>query len=208
MSALEEVFECTTDAVFGTDKHMRVRFWNKFCEELFDINKDSAIGKKCSELICGKDLLGNDFCGTECKIIKHHDRCSPNYNWDLVVKRNGGENVVVNVGSYYTGSLKDNNDTDIRVFHSMRTINCHQLIRRLALNTNTTADDNSNINRLSKREYEILRLVSSGIKIKNIAEQLGISHTTVRNHIKNIYAKLEVHSQAEAINCAMRHGLV
>lgn len=205
MNAIDEIFECTTDAVFGTDKYMRVRFWNKFCEELFNINKNNAIGRTCHELICGKDLLGNDFCGMDCKIAKHHDKHSPNRNWDLVVKRKGGENIVVNIGSYYTNNI---NDTDIRVFHSMRTINCHQLIRRLASNSNTTMDDNSNINRLSKREYEILRLVSSGIKTKNIADQLGISHTTVRNHIKNIYAKLEVHSQAEAINCAMRHGLV
>jgi len=207
MKPLEEMFECTTDAVFGTDRHMRVRFWNKFCEELFNINKSKALGRKCYELICGKDMLGNDFCGSDCKIGKHHDKSSPNRNWDLVIKPNGGENVVVNIGSYYTTGHSDNSDTDIRVFHSMRTINCHQLIRRLALKSVTTADDN-NINRLSKREYEILRLVSSGISTKNIADQLGISHTTVRNHIKNIYAKLEVHSQAEAINCAMRHGVV
>lgn len=208
MNFLRESFECTTDAVFGTDKNMRVRFWNKSCEELFDVAQEEALGKSCYELVCGRDLQGNEFCNENCQIAKHHDKASPNRNWDLVIKQGSGERVVVNIGSYYSGDAAQLADSDVRVFHSMRTIDCYQLIRRLAFNSGTAMDSNNNLNRLSKREYEILRMVSSGIKTKDIALQLGISHATVRNHIKNIYAKLEVHSQAEAINCAMRYGLV
>lgn len=206
MASLEEVFESTTDAVFGTDKHMRVRFWNRRCERLFNINKSKAIGRACHELICGKDFQGNSFCNKNCTIAKHHDKSMPNRDWDLVLESTENESMVVNVGSYYLDSRSNTDDTEICVFHSMRVINCHQLIRRLSTIRQPKADNNK-INQLSKREYEILQLISSGVNAKNIANSLGISVTTVRNHIKNLYTKLGVHSQAEAINCAIQNGI-
>lgn len=209
VGSFEEIFESTTDAVFGTDKHMRVRFWNRCCEKLFKIKKNKAIGRSCHELICGKDLQGNNFCNKNCTIAKHHDRSRPNRDWDLVLESAEAENesVVVNVGSYYLDSRSNRDDSDICVFHSMRVINCHQLIMRLSSSAQTRAGNNK-ITKLSKREYEVFQLISSGANPKNIAQTLGISVTTVRNHIKNIYTKLGVHSQAEAINCAVRNGIV
>jgi PAS domain-containing protein len=87
MSQLNELFTCTTDAVFGTNKRMEVVFWNKSCEELFDVKKDQAIGRPCYEVVCGKDLMGNDFCNDGCQIIKRHDPSSPNRSWDMVIRR-------------------------------------------------------------------------------------------------------------------------
>jgi DNA-binding NarL/FixJ family response regulator len=51
---------------------------------------------------------------------------------------------------------------------------------------------------LTKREEEILTLVAKGYQFKEIADQLGISFTTVRTHIQNIYEKLHVRSRTEA----------
>ncbi len=53
---------------------------------------------------------------------------------------------------------------------------------------------------LSKRESEILNLLSKGYRYKEIAEKLYISTETVRTHIRNIYGKLQVQSRTEAIN--------
>ena len=52
---------------------------------------------------------------------------------------------------------------------------------------------------LSKREEEILRLLSKGYRYKEIADALAISFETVRSHLKNIYDKLHVHSRTEAV---------
>lgn len=207
MDVLHNVFENTTDAVFGTDKNMRVRFWNGGCQVLLGIERKNAIGRHCYELICGDDLLGNKFCSNECPVIEFYNKGLPKNNFDLVVKHKGGESVIVNTGFYYTGNLIKEDDMGIHHFHSMRTVDCHQLVRRLTTNSGRH-DENNNIKRLSKREYEILCLLSSGVNAKNIAVQLCISHATVRNHMKSIYSKLEVHHLAEAINCAMRYGLV
>lgn len=54
------------------------------------------------------------------------------------------------------------------------------------------------------RERDILRLLVDGHSYKMIAAQCGISLDTVRTHIKKIYEKLHVHSQAEAVSKVLR----
>lgn len=61
---------------------------------------------------------------------------------------------------------------------------------------------------LTNRETEILRSVSRGYKRHEIANQLGISAGTVGNHITNIYRKLEVSSNIEAVAIASRNGML
>lgn len=51
---------------------------------------------------------------------------------------------------------------------------------------------------LSKRETEILELLTQGLANKEIADRLGLSTETVRVHLKRIYDKLHVHSRTEA----------
>lgn len=52
---------------------------------------------------------------------------------------------------------------------------------------------------LSPREREVLHLVARGLRVKDAATQLGVSPHTVRNHLKAIFRKLDVHSQAELV---------
>lgn len=61
---------------------------------------------------------------------------------------------------------------------------------------------------LSERETTILQKISNGTGYKNIADELFISIHTVRYHIRNIYEKMQVHSQSEAISIALRKGLI
>ncbi len=58
------------------------------------------------------------------------------------------------------------------------------------------------IEALSNRENEILQLLAKGLLYKEIADQLSISVSTVRQHIHNIYEKLHVQNRTEAINKA------
>lgn len=61
---------------------------------------------------------------------------------------------------------------------------------------------------LTPREREILSLITNGITTDKIASGLFISPQTVRNHIKNIYGKLQVHSRAQAVSKAIREKLI
>ena len=61
---------------------------------------------------------------------------------------------------------------------------------------------------LTVRELEILRLVARGRTNRQIATELEISENTVRNHIRNILDKLQMHSRTEAAMYAVRRGLI
>ncbi len=61
---------------------------------------------------------------------------------------------------------------------------------------------------LTSREMEILELLVDGLKQKQIAGKLFLSRHTVDSHIRNIYAKLHVHSRARAVAKAVREGLI
>jgi DNA-binding NarL/FixJ family response regulator len=60
---------------------------------------------------------------------------------------------------------------------------------------------------LSKREIEIMELISKGDNYNQIADKLFISPNTVRKHIENIYSKLHVHNKVEAIQVANKNKL-
>lgn len=53
---------------------------------------------------------------------------------------------------------------------------------------------------LSLREKEVLELLSKGLLYKEIAEKLGVTHETIKKHLKNIYQKLHVQNKIEALN--------
>jgi LuxR family maltose regulon positive regulatory protein len=61
---------------------------------------------------------------------------------------------------------------------------------------------------LSERELEVLRLLTTHLSSREIAQQLVISVSTARSHIKNIYGKLDVHSRGEAVARAQDLGIL
>jgi DNA-binding NarL/FixJ family response regulator len=62
--------------------------------------------------------------------------------------------------------------------------------------------------RLTDREMEVLRLVAQGMNNRDIAKDLYISENTVKNHIRNILEKLQLHSRMEAVVYAVREKLL
>lgn len=62
--------------------------------------------------------------------------------------------------------------------------------------------------RLTERELEVLRLVARGMANKDIATQLFISENTVKNHVRNILEKLQLHSRMEAVVYAVREKIL
>jgi DNA-binding NarL/FixJ family response regulator len=62
--------------------------------------------------------------------------------------------------------------------------------------------------RLTARELEVLRLVARGLNNRDIARELVISENTVKNHVRNILEKLQLHSRMEAVVYAVREKLL
>jgi two-component system NarL family response regulator len=62
--------------------------------------------------------------------------------------------------------------------------------------------------RLTERELEVLRLVAKGLNNRDVAKQLFISENTVKNHVRNILEKLQLHSRMEAVMYAVKEKLL
>ena len=61
---------------------------------------------------------------------------------------------------------------------------------------------------LTQRELQVLQLAADGLSNKEIAGKLVISEKTVKNHVANIFSKLQVNDRTQAILFALRKGLV
>ena len=61
---------------------------------------------------------------------------------------------------------------------------------------------------LTKRETQVLELLSKGKSYSVIADELFIHRETVKSHIKNIYYKLQVNSKADAIEKALKEKFI
>ena len=73
---------------------------------------------------------------------------------------------------------------------------------------NRLADEEKGEEALTERELYVLRLVASGATNSEIAEKLSISINTVKSHLKNILAKLQLENRTQAATYALKHGLV
>ena len=62
--------------------------------------------------------------------------------------------------------------------------------------------------RLTDRELQVLKLVARGMANKEIAVELFISENTVKNHVRNILEKLQLHSRMEAVVYAVRERIL
>jgi DNA-binding NarL/FixJ family response regulator len=83
-----------------------------------------------------------------------------------------------------------------------------EILRELREDARRASQGDDSLSMLSKREREVLVAMINGKHGRQIARDLTISTDTVRTHIRNIFAKLEVHSRLEAVRVARAAGLM
>ncbi len=93
----------------------------------------------------------------------------------------------------------------VRAVAAGSTVLSPTLSRKLA---QSRMDPSRATDRLSSREFAVLRLIAQGRANKEIAVELGISLRTVEGHLHNIFEKLRVTSRTEAVVHAVNHGLL
>jgi DNA-binding NarL/FixJ family response regulator len=74
-----------------------------------------------------------------------------------------------------------------------------QIARKVVAHFQRIKEPSSEMETLTRREHEILGLLAKGYLYKEIADQLGISLSTVRAHLHTVYEKLHVQSRTEAV---------
>ena len=143
----------------------------------------------------------------------------------LVISAWSTEDAIFNaLSSGATGYVLKERD-DLEITFSIRSILrggapidpfiAQKILKQLQFNENnitSTVEKNAlaleNEGMLSKRELEILELVSQGLSNKEIANHLNLSRYTVESHIKHIYQKLAVRNRSKAVDTARNLGLL
>lgn len=101
--------------------------------------------------------------------------------------------------------------TGIRTVARGRTYFCEVTERRIVVRHRLPANSPQRVSRagtLAPRELEILRHLSVGLSVKDVANLLRISSKTVDSHKRGIMSKLDIHNRIELSRFAVREGLV
>lgn len=197
------VFLRTSDAAYGVNREGRVIFWNKAAEKTWGYVEDAALGQHCWDLLCGRDVFGNSYCGEDCPIrgsVFAHE-LGNQFQLDFLTATGERKRFNVNplqmpgpAGEAMFVHLCKPDDADNG--HSSQGTN-------LELTTKLTPKST-----LSSREIEVLASLHKGLAVAEIADNLGISIATVRNHTQHIFFKLQAHSRFEAVARGQKLGLI
>lgn len=185
-----ETFE-SGDALFSMDTELRVTTWNEAAERLTGRRAQDVIGRPCWEVVAGLKLDGSPACGPECAWVRTLREGSPPASQELLVPTHHGLRRVTLV----TVSVTDGQAP--LFLHVLRDGGAAEWPR---------APEGRRS--LSRRQRHVLELLADGKRAREIADTLGLSETTVRNHIRAILGRLGCHSQLQAVVEARRRGLV
>jgi PAS domain S-box-containing protein len=183
-------------ALVAFDEDMTIFEWNQAAEDLTGITKDEAVGQPCWAVLAGRDDSGGVVCHPQCSRGRLVREGRPLQTQTMNIRcTDGWRRVAV--------------DT-ISVVAKDRPVFFHLMHDAPAP---TVADEERQPDleappHLTPRQLDVLRLLGEGASARAIAAKLGLTETTVRNHIRAVLIEFRAHSQLEAVFRARRHGLL
>jgi DNA-binding CsgD family transcriptional regulator len=205
-------------AVFAIDSADRIILWNGKCEQVLGRKSRDVLGKKCYEVIAGRDVHGNVYCYRNCPVAYQARETpqDPVQKFSLAVELGKSGPKWFEISLFAIPSYHPALSTVVHVVRESRK-KPSALERSLASEARPpaaeplwpmTAGGEGPLAELTQREREILRGLSEGLSTSALAKRLSIAPVTVRNHVQNILQKLDVHTKLAAVALAYHHGLV
>lgn len=201
----------------ATDHRDRILAINDAALSLFDLERVEAVGRRLRDLLRPRDLYGNPLGYESSLVVRMLSEGEPFQSFECQFRTGPGKyqrmkaSIVVVLGSE-TGR----HELAYVLWPQYRRRRADEAIDRL-LEGPTPVESSRSVDRLrgdgseqllTPRQREILRLIASGHGGGVVAEVLNISPDTVRNHMRNILARLEVHSRVEAVSKAYKLRLL
>ncbi len=181
------------------DAKDRIVSWSPAAEALFGHAASAAIGLRLQDLLDGRDLFGNRVCHDACWLRDALGAGEAVQRYELDACHAGGQRVRVVVDVETSGERS--RGWTYRFLPDRRTD------RRRAPAPPAPAPAEASFV-LTQRERDVLRLLAAGHGTAEMARQMGISATTVRNHIQHLLDKLGAHTRLQAVSVARHHGLL
>jgi DNA-binding CsgD family transcriptional regulator len=215
VDALDEIAK-SGDAVFALDGNDLVILWNKGCERLLGKPAYQVLGKRCYDVMCGRDVHGNMYCCPSCPVsyqARTHSE-DPVARFELDVATADGSKKRLAITTF---AIRGARASPTTLVHVLREPGTEPSPLENALDTAVSdrpqpqsprRTPGAPLTRLTSREREILGKMAQGLTTSTIAEQMFIAPVTVRNHIARILLKLGVHTKLAAVAFAYRNDLV
>ena len=208
-SGLEDALAGAGDGAFVIGDDLRIRAWNHAAERLLGYTAREVVGRRCCDVFDGYNTEGNRLCSPACHVMTLVRMDEPVQHFDMRARTKSGRPVWLNMSVLTTGDGHDRITVhlfrDVTATKELLTL-IHERLGAAAAGGTANADGAA-ADTLSRRELEVLRLMTQGLNTGGIAERLHLSRATVRNHAQSIFAKLAVHSRLEAVAFATKHRL-
>ena len=186
-----DIVASTSEPAFGVDSKAEIIAWNGGAEHLFGYAESEVLGRRCWEVLSGRDVFGNQYCGDECPLIQMAQQHSAIRRCELHFRTARDRSIRVGVS---TMAFDAGNGSQFTIVHLFTPLECDP--------------EQCTAGLLTAREIEVLRLLSDGKRTADIAKLLNVCDATVRNHIQQILHKFNVHTRLEAVCMAWRMGLI
>lgn len=204
--------------MFAIDSADRIILWNGKCEQVLGRKSRDVLGKKCYEVIAGRDVHGNVYCYRNCPVAyqAREKPQDPVQKFSLAVELGKSGPKWFEISLFAIPSYHPALSTVVHVVRESRK-KPSALERSLASEARPPAAEalwpmtvggGGPLAELTQREREILRGLSEGLSTSALAKRLSIAPVTVRNHVQNILQKLDVHTKLAAVALAYHHGLL
>jgi PAS domain S-box-containing protein len=207
---LDRLLTNTADGVCAVTSDGKITLWNRAAEKILGYSAREVIGRPCCEVFAGQDSDGNRLCYHGCQVLTLVKEGELVQHFDMATRTKTGKPVWLNVSIVVVPGTRRDLTTTVHLFRDVTASHeIESLVRDRLNQARPGSATTSNLAaELTRREIEILRLMTGGANTKTMAERLHVSPATVRNHVQNIFGKLGVHSRLEAAAHATRHGLL
>lgn len=220
MQSLAQALANAADGAFIIDKEQRIIYWNQAAQKILGYTPAQVARQPCHEILGGCDDQDRSICRDYCRMAMVALAGGTIKDRDICVRAKSGDLCWINMSTFTFSAT--NNGTGPVLVHLFRDVTQKKQYERFIDQVLEAAKDLKDSNPiqsspstsaehpidLTPRERQVLSLLAQGFNPNDIAQSLSISPATVRNHIRNIRQKLQVHSQLEAVVYAFKHGLV
>ena len=178
--------------------------WNPAATRIMGFSAPEAAGELSCRLFVGADG-SHRLCYRGCHGMAPVTIAKMVHSFDVHARTKAGRPVWLNVDAL---AVPGANGRDSLVIHLFRDVTRTKSVLRLVEERLLGPTPRSEATSLTRRERETLRLLTSGLNTKAVAERLHVSSATVRNHVQKILDKLGVHSRLEAVAYAHSNRLI
>jgi PAS domain S-box-containing protein len=218
-----EILAGSVDGVYAVDMRQKIVFWNKSAERILGYEAEEMLSRYCYDVFTKSITLASSMtyeelehpCRENCISVKFARNMQAGESLSIPVITKDRIRKWINLTHVLFPAINPQLGTLIHIFHDVTSdkeaINLVAKLGKLVDDNmnrpnNLVDDDRKELDPLTERERQVLKLLAKGMNTREVAEYLVITNNTTRNHIQRIIAKMGVHSRLEAVTLAYRQG--